>query len=196
MQEQHLDTIQPKSDPPRSQPPSTAEGTCSQGGWVELVVPPWRGQTTTNDRDVPAPPPRPHDNDEWPSTHFQLYEPLLVGWIMGACSLWQRPCRRGGPPTTTKAAWWRTTHHPSQPHEHLLMGWVEGRRPRATGGRGRQGWWRRPSSHPPPLRAFACRVEQVLIATSQPAGMDNNDDEWGWDEEETAERWRRWQGGH
>jgi hypothetical protein len=31
-------------------------------------------------------------------------------------------------------------------------------------------------------------VEQVLIATSQPAGMDNDDDEWGWDEEETAER--------
>jgi hypothetical protein len=34
-------------------------------------------------------------------------------------------------------------------------------------------------------------VEQVLIATSPPAGMDDDDDdEWGvgWDEEETAER--------
>ena len=80
------------------------------------------------------------------------------------------------------AARWRTTLHPSQPWVATARG--VGRRT-ATNGEvrdDREGDKRGdggPATHPPPPQEFYHRVEQVPIAISPPAGMNDGDNEWG-----------------
>jgi hypothetical protein len=133
-----------------------------------------------------------HHQQHCQQHHHHCCEQLLAGWIRGAGAQGRlggggraremgddtsHPCHEvretagtgndtGGPRERER----RQQLHLPHAFKHLLIGWfTPASRPRRQGtGQGRRTRGQEPSTRHPPLRAFACRVDWVLMAMSPP----------------------------